>query len=57
LIGKKERIHFSSAIDHDGNNEDTIYEDLTSKVILDIAGIFIQQTGVNIDKNLHQLWP
>jgi serine/threonine-protein kinase HipA len=36
-----------------GNNEDTIKEDPAS--YLDIAE-FIQTNGVNIDKNLQQLW-
>jgi len=50
---KKERIHFSSAMTMTGNNEDTIRDNPAS--YLDIAE-FIQTKGVNIDKNLHQLW-
>jgi len=50
---KKERIHFSSAMTMTGNNEDTIRDNPAS--YLDIAE-FIQTNGVNIDKNLHQLW-
>ncbi len=48
-----ERIHFSSAMTMSGNNEDTIRDSQAS--YLDIAE-FIQTNGVNIDKNLHQLW-
>ncbi|MCM4164570.1 MULTISPECIES: type II toxin-antitoxin system HipA family toxin [unclassified Arenibacter] len=50
---RKERIHFSSAMTMTGNNEDTIRDNPAS--YLDIAE-FIQTNGVNIDKNLHQLW-
>lgn len=48
-----ERIHFSSAMTMTGNNEDTIRDSPAS--YLEIAE-FIQTNGVNIDKNLHQLW-
>ena len=48
-----ERIHFTSAMTMTGNNEDTIRDSPAS--YLDIAE-FIQSNGVNIDKNLHQLW-
>lgn len=48
-----ERIHFSSAMTMTGNNEDSIRD--SSASYLDIAE-FIQTNGVNIDKNLHQLW-
>ena len=50
---RKERIHFSSAMTMTGNNEDTIRD--SSASYLDIAE-FIQTNGVNIDRNLHQLW-
>lgn len=50
---QKERIHFSSAMTMTGNNEDAIRDSPAS--YLDIAE-FIQTNGVNIDKNLHQLW-
>ena len=50
---RKERIHFSSAMTMTGNNEDTIRN--SSASYLDIAE-FIQTNGVNIDRNLHQLW-
>jgi len=50
---KEERIHFSSAMTMTGNNEDTIRDNPVS--YLDIAD-FIQTNGVNIDKNLSQLW-
>lgn len=50
---QEERIHFSSAMTMTGNNEDTIRDSPAS--YLDIAE-FIQTYGVNIDKNLHQLW-
>ena len=50
---RKERIHFSSAMTMTGNNEDTIRDSPAS--YLDIAE-FIQTNGVNIDRNLHQLW-
>ena len=50
---QEERIHFSSAMTMTGNNEDTIRDSPAS--YLDIAE-FIQTNGVNIDKNLHQLW-
>ncbi len=48
-----DRIHFSSSMTMTGNNEDTIRDNPAS--YLDIAE-FIQTNGVNIDKNLHQLW-
>ncbi|MEZ4970890.1 MAG: HipA domain-containing protein [Flavobacteriaceae bacterium] len=50
---RQERIHFSSAMTMTGNNEDTIRDNPAS--YLDIAE-FIQSNGVNIDRNLHQLW-
>lgn len=50
---QEERIHFSSAMTMTGNNEDTIRDSPAS--YLDIAE-FIQSNGVNVDKNLHQLW-
>jgi serine/threonine-protein kinase HipA len=50
---KRERIHFSSAMTMTGNNEDIIGD--TPASYLDIAE-FIQTSGVNIDRNLHQLW-
>ncbi|MEQ8421787.1 MAG: HipA domain-containing protein [Arenibacter algicola] len=50
---RKERIHFSSAMTMTGHNEDTIRD--SSASYLDIAE-FIQTNGVNIDRNLHQLW-
>ena len=50
---RKERIHFSSAMTMTGNNEDTIRDSPAS--YLDIAE-FIQTNGVNIDRNLQQLW-
>lgn len=48
-----ERIHFASAMTMTGNNEDTIRERPAS--YLDIAE-FIQNHGVYIERNLHQLW-
>src|SRR5690606_17099344 len=50
---QEERIHFSSAMTMTGNNEDTVRDSPAS--YLDIAE-FIQANGVDIDKNLHQLW-
>ncbi len=50
---KGERIHFSSAMTMTENNEDTVRDNPAS--YLDIAE-FIQTNGVNIDKNLLQLW-
>ncbi|MER3374634.1 MAG: HipA domain-containing protein [Allomuricauda sp.] len=50
---KQERIHFSSAMTMTGNNEDTIRDEPAS--YLDIAE-FIQTHGVEVEKNLHQLW-
>ena len=50
---KGERIHFSSAMTMTENNEDTVHDNPAS--YLDIAE-FIQTNGVNIDKNLLQLW-
>jgi serine/threonine-protein kinase HipA len=48
-----ERLHFSSAMTMTGSNEDTIRDAPAS--YLDIAE-FIQTNGVNIEKNLQQLW-
>jgi serine/threonine-protein kinase HipA len=48
-----ERIHFASAMTMTANNEDTIRDNPAS--YLDIAE-FIQNYGVNIEENLHQLW-
>ncbi|MGB3152257.1 MAG: HipA domain-containing protein [Maribacter sp.] len=48
-----ERIHFSSAMTMTGNNEDNTRDSPAS--YLDIAE-FIQTNGINIDKNLQQLW-
>ena len=50
---KGERIHFASAMTMTGNNEDTIRDHPAS--YLDIAE-FISNYGVDIEKNLHQLW-
>ncbi len=50
---EKERIHFSSSMTMTGNNEDTIRDNPAS--YLEIAE-FIQNNGVNIDRNLQQLW-
>jgi serine/threonine-protein kinase HipA len=50
---KRERIHFSSAMTMTVNNADTVRDNPAS--YLDIAE-FIQPNGVNIDKNLQQLW-
>jgi len=50
---KRQRIHFSSAMTMTGNNEDTIRDQPAS--YLDIAE-FIQTHGVDVEKNLHQLW-
>jgi serine/threonine-protein kinase HipA len=49
----QERIHFASAMTMTGNNEDTIKENPAS--YLDIAE-FIQFTGSQNKKDLHQLW-
>ncbi|MFK7984179.1 MAG: type II toxin-antitoxin system HipA family toxin [Saprospiraceae bacterium] len=48
-----ERIHFASAMTMTGNNENTIKDQHPS--YLDLAE-FIQFSGVQIEKNLHQLW-
>ena len=48
-----ERIHFASAMTMTGNTEDTLKENPSG--YLDIAE-FIQNNGVNIEENLHQLW-
>jgi serine/threonine-protein kinase HipA len=48
-----ERIHFASAMTMTGNNEETIKENPAS--YLDIAE-FIQYTGAQNKKDLHQLW-
>jgi len=50
---KGERIHFASAMTMTGNNEDTLKEKAAS--YLDIAE-FIQYSGVQHKKDLHQLW-
>ena len=50
---KHDRIHFASAMTLTGNNEDTLKEKATS--YLDIAE-FIQYTGAQNTKDLHQLW-
>ncbi|MHA7830216.1 MAG: type II toxin-antitoxin system HipA family toxin [Flagellimonas sp.] len=50
---EQQRIHFSSAMTMTGNNEDTIRDEPAS--YLDIAE-FIQTQGVEVEKNLHQLW-
>lgn len=48
-----ERIHFASAMTMTANNEDMIRDNPTS--YLDIAE-FIQNHGVAVEENLHQLW-
>ena len=48
-----ERIHFASAMTMTGKNEDTIRDETPS--YLDIAE-FLQYSGSDIDKDLHQLW-
>jgi len=50
---KSDRIHFASAMTMTGNNEDTLKEKTAS--YLDIAE-FIQYTGAQNTKDLHQLW-
>ncbi|MCH7412434.1 HipA domain-containing protein [Belliella sp. R4-6] len=50
---KEQRIHFSSAMTMTGNNEDTIRDNMAS--YLEIAE-FIQNNGIQIEENLHQLW-
>ena len=50
---KQERIHFASAMTMTGNNEDTLKEKPASYI--DIAE-FIQYTGSQNKKDLHQLW-
>jgi serine/threonine-protein kinase HipA len=50
---KSDRIHFASAMTMTGNNEDTLKEKAAS--YLDIAE-FIQYTGAQNTKDLHQLW-
>jgi serine/threonine-protein kinase HipA len=50
---KRERIHFASAMTMTGNNEDTLKEKAVS--YLDIAD-FIQYSGAQNKKDLHQLW-
>ena len=50
---KHDRIHFASAMTMTGNNEDTLKEKAAS--YLDIAE-FIQYTGAQNTKDLHQLW-
>lgn len=50
---KHERIHFASAMTMTGNNEDTIRDNTAS--YLDIAEC-IQNFGIQIEENLHQLW-
>ena len=50
---KHKRIHFSSAMSLTGNIEEAIKEDIPS--YLEIAE-FIQFSGTNIKKELHQLW-
>lgn len=49
----EERIHFASAMNMTGNNEDTIRDNPAS--YLDIAE-FISNNGANVEANLHQLW-
>src|SRR5690606_13467584 len=48
-----ERIHFASGMTMTGNNEDTIRDNPAS--YLDLAD-FIQTRGINVEKDLHQLW-
>jgi len=48
-----ERVHFASAMTMTGNNEDLIRDDPPS--YLELAE-FIQFSGANIEKDLHQLW-
>jgi serine/threonine-protein kinase HipA len=48
-----ERVHFASAMTMTGNSEDTIRDNTPS--YLDIAE-FIQFSGAEIEKDLHQLW-
>lgn len=48
-----ERIHFSSAMTMTGNNEEIIKD--TSPGYLDLVE-FIQYSGANSEKDLHQLW-
>jgi len=48
-----ERIHFASAMTMTGNNEDTLKDNPAS--YLDLAE-FIQYSGSEIEKDLHQLW-
>ncbi|MDA3892271.1 MAG: HipA domain-containing protein [Salinivirgaceae bacterium] len=48
-----ERLHFASAMTMTGNNEDTIKEKEVG--YLDIAE-FVQFSGANVEKDLHQLW-
>lgn len=48
-----ERIHFASAMTMTGNSEDSIRDSPAS--YLDIAE-FISTYGVDIERNLHQLW-
>jgi serine/threonine-protein kinase HipA len=50
---KHDRIHFASAMTMTGNNEDTLKDKTAS--YLDIAE-FIQYTGAQNTKDLHQLW-
>lgn len=50
---KEQRIHFASAMTMTSNSEDTIRDNMPS--YLDIAD-FIQNSGVNINENLQQLW-
>lgn len=50
---KKERIHFASAMTMTGNTEKTIRDNPAS--YLDLVD-FIQDNGINIEKNLQQLW-
>ena len=48
-----ERIHFASAMTMTGNNEETIKD--STPCYLDLAE-FIQYSGCNIERDLHQLW-
>lgn len=50
---KGERIHFASAMTMTGNNEDLLKDSKPS--YLDMVD-FIQSSGANIEKDLHQLW-
>ena len=50
---KEERIHFASAMTVTGNTEETIKDKTVS--YLELVD-FIQDNGINIEKNLQQLW-